>query len=327
MTTPDTVLGARSIGQKDISAAMMNRDRKFSMSKFEARLDSFQITPQQLSLISVFRGGNPGWTIKDMGKIFWNAATAMTGDINGLGDDIQNQVPVERIFKTVLNTARLASALKGKTSENLSYDLERKNFYHDDGLFRMNLKWDGIRILDVGFFVDDVGNLVVANSQRHTLGRTFRSDYIKGQSAEKDAGDAIMKKIEHETGMKAEFFGAVFSSLYLGDAMDRALPGWSGRVLFTEFEQKTDIKAMMSGYGYENRQSKIMNYISELKEHMDLRKYFGMIGVNTIRKYSDRFFYIDRNSIKNAFENYFTDDQKYQARYKYRKAIYDFVKP
>lgn len=194
--------------------------------------------------------------------------------------------------------------------------------YKNEGLFDVRLSWAGIRLLNVGFFIDDQQNLVIANSQRHKLDELYRRE---ATGDEKTKGDSIIRTIKAETGLSIEAFGALVAIFFLTKNINTAMPSWSKKILFPAFEQRPEIKKLrLDAKEPINQKPRIQDYftaeIEKKRLQIDFQTLLGQIGVDSFAE-NGRFITLTLSVLERSYEQNFTDDQAFPNRYKYRRIL------
>jgi len=266
-----------------------------------------------------------------MGKLIRSANMAMTGEWAPYEDfDIPEGTIIDLSpeVKTLENTALLANKCKNSTEGHIGLKFSVEKEFQEEGLFVMNISWDNNQILQTGFTVDADKNLLIGHSQRHRLGNAFgRGDVWNQRLPEKAKGDEIIRNIESNTGINIELLGVFFSTMYLSDRLDEAIPDWSRKILLLNFDEIHSIKEFIESSHFDDPKSVTRRTYESKKRHMDHRLLLEQIGFQSFLPHSERFFAVPAEALRRKFENYFTDDQNHKNRYIYRKEIYNFINP
>lgn len=227
-----------------------------------------------------------------------------------------------KAFLTLQHTGKLVKDLQPKKIEALELQLKNRFSFKTEGLFDVLLSWENNRLLNVGFFVDDQKNLVIANSQRDKLDQTYRSE---AWGKEKKTSDNVIRMIKDKTGLTIESFGTLAAIFYLTQKLNLDLPTWSQKILFVAFEDRPAVKELRETIkDFVPNTSAVQNYfaneIAKKRHQMDFETILGQIGLNDFQK-EGRFISLPLNTIQRAFESKFTDDEAYPDRYIYRRLL------
>lgn len=317
MTTPLEGKSAASAHRRNdsmIQTALNLRNRD-ALDPIERYIDALSITSEQFDGLLAFRGGNEKAVLHGLKYLIHAAVDAEAGgEFDGQTMDISKYVNI------LANTGRLVKSIPRRDTKPLGIDFTEEVAFTNEGLFNLDVKWNGVRLLQVGFFVDENNSLVIENSQRHKLDQVYRSDKMLTGNIpeEKRQGDIIMKEIKSETGLEPEAFGAIFASMFLS----QYLPG--DKILFLNFEEREKIKGLRRRSWNKHR---INHEVEEWRKFMDFKLMLTQIGVGPNDGDEGKFFSLSAANIKAGFQTRFTDDKEYPNRFKYRQAIYSLVTP
>lgn len=297
-----------------IQAALRLRNRD-ALDPIENHIDALKITPYELDSLLAFRDGNEKAVLHGLKYLIHAAVDAETG-----GEFDGKTMDISKYMSILVNTGRLVKSVPRKDTGPLGIDFTEETAFTNEGLFNLNIKWNGVRLLQVGFFVDENNRLVIENSQRHKLDQVYRSDKMLTGNLpeEKRQGDLIMREIKSETGLDPETFGTIFASMFL----PQYLVG--DQLLFLNFEEREKIKGIRNRSWNKNR---IKHEVEEWRKFLDFRFMFSQLGIDPGNGEEGRFFPLSAARIKTGFQSRFTDDKQYPNRFKYRQAIYNLVSP
>lgn len=262
-------------------------------------------------------------------------------------DNVEMLFPTEeQIIATLINSGKLAlkdipeevvfgplaAATVIRTNINANY--YDKGFFCGEGLFNLDLSWSDERIkngkearlFEIGFCVNDKGDLIIAKCQRNRLDHDYRGKEHNSSKdlPEKKLGDTYLRKIHEETGLTAEAFGLLATIMLFGDKVpsgDLLVP-FSGAQ--PQIAKRTNLMNHLNKTGY--REEEVYNLekeIARLKPMTDFQAMLEQIGVNkeAIKK-EPPFLRVPIRLIKMAMQKRFTDDAKYPDRYLYRGILY-----
>jgi len=332
MTTVDLSVRTPQLSALELEKCFLTRERNPKVKLFEDTVDRLKISPEDIFALSVLEGGDVLKTLENLSSVWlWNAGSVLTGDVNPFenGQKVE-QKQMENAYRLLINTSKLVNVLQDNYYPEINFEFDKAKKYYYEGLWRMNIKWNDTRILETLFFVDNNRNLVIGCSKRHNLDDILRSFPSNENSDEKKDGDKIIRKIENDTGMRVELFGAVFSSLLLSQKMDEVFgKEWTNTILYPEYEQKWEFKNIKrEGKKLTGEKKRVrLESLERGRPYRDFRKIFESMGINVFEKTTGRFFGIKRNILKAAFERYFTDDANHPNRFIYRKEIYRHINP